>query len=469
MGAQAGSLISADTIYTAGQVREQILNYTNWAGLNYKPNSYALFTALGTVAISDNNNIVINDDTGFYTRFNVLSGAGDIIIPALGGVVNLDFDTLVAAGTNVLFREGMCFHIFGWSGATHDDRITAQVVIVAPAATGWTVKTIATQSSAASDGSVTFDNDAREGTVLVLSESSDKKGAAPSSLSLTPTSSENWLQYYRFPYGWSDDMISQDNHFGNVKENTAMEAESLMFKSFNNDMLFSKAPKKHNATLGTIVGTGLDKCFQGGLPYFMGAAALHDSDVKSHYLSLAYAATGVTPTTAAEGWAIINALQEWADKFESGGKTLLCICSTDFRNIIRRAAQLTGTVFYEGEIMIPTMAVDYQEIKLGHIKIRLVVDDEMEGNIAPFISKTVGVTTHYCYKNLYCYAVDPDYIGICYRRRKGDGIMAPNSFAIDQERNRKQEEHEYTMEGCLGLWHKRKHGMFFFEMTDNPN
>ena len=45
MGAQAGSLISADTIYTAGQVREQILNYTNWAGLNYKPNSYALFTA----------------------------------------------------------------------------------------------------------------------------------------------------------------------------------------------------------------------------------------------------------------------------------------------------------------------------------------------------------------------------------------------------------------------------------------
>lgn len=453
MGLTVGSLITSEDIYTEQGLKEQVINYSDWAGLYRTPTSFALFSHFGTINTNNNGKILMNNATGMPRK---ATAGADITVAAVGSVVIIDISTITSAlfsATNL--REGHMFRVNGWNTAGTPVRSSALIKVTNVVGTDVYFKTL----SITSTGSYVFDFNSTKGvTVVHLTNSEDLSGQAPESTTLTPTQTYNWSQLYRFPYGVTSDMESSDKHFTNERINNSMEAKDQLFGAINHDLLFSAVPlKPQSAESGGAAGTGDNSSVMGGLPWLLDMADLSSSSVVSH--SIEYTAI----TTQALALDVLDGLMDWADKFGSTSGVLYGLTSKTMRAFIRRAIMLAGETMIPGKVMLPDLSIYYEEINLGDVSIRLVCDEDLSTGSAPLISD--GTT--YVYKNYFIIALDLSTVGISYRNRVAvkdnplSGIMAMKLADIPQIRNGLTYEAEAVAELTCGITRKDRNGIFY--------
>jgi hypothetical protein len=313
-------------------------------------------------------------------------------------------------------------------------------------------KTLYSSSTAA----VTFDAVGAAGSSFIhLTDSEDLSGSAPEGTTLYPTQRKNWTQLYRHAYTVTEDMESADKFFSNTRLNNSKEAEELLHGSINHDLLFSLAPLKAGANeTGGATGTGDGSQFMGGVPWMLGTDNLSLSQTIYH--SVAITATG-TLSTAAEGIALIDGLYSWADKFKSAGGMLYGLTSKTMRARIRRAIMLSGDTLTRGKVELPSLTFFYDELDLGDIRLRLLVDDDLSSGSPMYV--TDG--TAYLYQNHVILALDTSTLGLIYRNRKDQGIMAPKNVPVGKINNEYVYRAEWVAELTCGITRQDKNGVFF--------
>jgi hypothetical protein len=441
-----GNYISSENIYTAQGLREQVLDYTDWAGLYKTPTSFALFSAMGNITTVNNPKIKMNETTGFPRR---AKATVDFTTVAAGSSGTIDLDTCT---TNVLKNEylavGDMIRINGYDADDGDERESALIRIVEKNGTQLIYKTL---HSTDGSNSTTWDISVQGGTYLHVTNAQDYTSSAPESKTIYPSQRDNWTQLYRFAYGVTEDMESSDKYFDATRLQNSREAEDRLYGAINADLMFSVAPLKPGADeSGGVSGTGGEEGVMGGLPYLLGCDDLSASNTIYH--SVAYAALD-----AANARTFIAGLYDWSDKFKSTGGLLYAITSKSMRAYIREAILYTGDVLTRGKVELPMLSFYYDEMDLGDIRIRLVVDDVVSSGSAPYITDgTVHVHT-----NLFMMALDMSTVGLGYRNRKDQGIMAPKNVPIGQIRNEYKYEAEWVAELTCAITRQDRNGVFF--------
>lgn len=443
-----GNYISGDDIYTADGIKEQVLNYGDWAGYYRTPTSFALFSAMGNIDVVKNGKELMNVTTGIARKASL---ASDTAFPVVGSVVDLDIATKTGSVmVNEQLQVGQVLIFSGYIGTAKGDRATVIARIVAPVGSFWRFKVL----HATTGTTTAFDfNSTRGSTFVALSDAKDLGGSAPASSTVYPTQRANWTQLFRHSYGVTEDAASQENLFNDIEMENSKESEDLLYASINNALLFNLAPIKPQQTEGVYVGTGDDSSLMGGLPYLLGCEDLSASQAISHgdnYVAI---------TDLATARAFMTELYNWADKFKNTGGTFYGLTSKAMRAYIRTAALYSATSFLDGKIALPTLDIHYMEIDLGDIKIRLVVDEAFSDGAAPFIYDG----TDYLHENLFIFALDMSTVGLIYRNRDKQGIMAPKNTPIEQIRNQFNTENEWTAELTCGMSRVDRNGVFFMK------
>lgn len=482
MTMQSNYFVTGEQIYTAQSLREQVMNETDWAGAEIRPEAFALFNALGTVEPTKNDHFLINDTIGADRYFKALNA--DVATAALGASVEINFATVNTNIANNMFRPGMGFVIEGYTGTTYATRASVGVLITGPGTLGgWICKTVWIRKAAAAITATTFDYNAVVGsganqvvleTWLYLTDAEALNGAAPMASSWYPTQRFNYTQLIRVPYGWENDMASQANLFGDLKANTMKEAEALALGSAEHMMLFGQAAVKRGAadttgvTTGAL-GSGGNETFTGGIPFLLGSTNLSTTKTKYHGLRIDTAGTPTTgflqamPTTEAAARQCYGALMDFADKMHTTSEPLIALTTKAMRKWILQTFSFFGYHSREGVIEVPGMPIYYTEINLGSLKFRLVVSDELSAGNFPWIFDG----TYYALNDFGMFVLNPRHIGIKYREREEYGIMAMRDWPLEPLRRELKYESEIIMEFGVGLEHRHKHGVFYLYGADS--
>ncbi len=441
-----------------------VLNGTNWSGLEVKPNSFVLANAFGSVQNTGNTNFDIYGMMGIKPKYTAIA---DLETPDVGDSDSIEMHTIFGTGVDLEFRAGEMLIVNGYSHATAPTKASALLLITA-IDTSTHVATVTCLRTSTGSAVIFLAAAAGGSTVASRSENDTWGGSAPDSFSVEPNKIRQYMGLMRVPYGYKDTTISQQNDFGDLAGNTEREAENLLHHNLENMFMLSEAPLKENATdtiYGTsIVGTGGDRSYAGGLPWLLGCSNLSLSETKYHNVNIGTTATVaglIDACDTTEGKSVINGLYDWAMKFNTGGDVLMAFTSGDMMSLIRKSAAYFGTTFFDGQIALPNLTIFYKEIKLGNISIRLINSDVLSGQNAPVIYDG----TNYGYRNYFLFAINPSFWGLSYHMSKKDGLMVPANFEIPAVRRIRQEEFEYTAACAPALWNQHRHGVFFISTS----
>ena len=455
--------ISFNDIYTEQGINEQILAYPNWGGLYTVPTSFALWSKLGNIETSMNPKLLIPRQTGVK---RIYTATADFTTAAAGSVVAINFETAFGTGSHSQFRKGNMVHINGYDATTYASKSYALVELVSDVGDGanWNCKTIASYAGSTASSAISWDAVGAKGnTYASLTDNQLWNSSAPEALSITPEFREQWCSLKRFSYTVDNVLAGTDTYFTNKWENTSNEAESMLLGAFNHDLLFSTTPVKDNsADSVTLVGTGKNSSLFGGLPWMLQTTDLSASSCVTRYGSAARPTTLSNPSEA-ESRAIMSALYTISDQFDGLNGALLALTSTNMRALIRDVANTLGVDNYAGEIALPNITVYYQEIDLGGVKIRMVVDEALNNENGPYIYDG----TNLVFANYFMYILDPRYMGFSYRVRDKFGIMVPSNLDIEAINNELSERKEWRAEGMPALWNQRRHAVFFLYGSDS--
>lgn len=472
MTMQSNYFVTGETIYSAQTLKEQVMNETDWAGAEITPYAFAAFNALGSVETTNNDHFLINDTIGTNRYF---VATANIATAALGASIEIVMAN-ISGEADAQFRPGMAFIVEGFTSTTYLSRASVTLLITGKGPNGgWICRTMVIRKASAAVTATTFAYDSTKGsTYLYLTDAEALNGAAPQASTWYPTQRYNYTQLIRIPYGWENDMASQNNLFGDIKANNMKEAEALVLGAAEHMMLYGQAAVKRGTadssgvTSGAL-GSGGNETMTGGIPFLLGCNDLSATKTKYHGFKIDVAGTPTTgflagyPTTEAAARQGYKALRDFADKMQPSTRPHLCLTTKAMRSWVTEVFGWLGYRSIPGRISAPGLDIYYEEIELGDIRFRMIVSEEMSGGQFPFVFDG----TNYVYDKFGMFVLNPNHIGIKYRNRDEYGIMAMRDLPLEQLRRELKYESEIMMEFGVGLSHRHKHGVFYLYGTDS--
>ena len=431
----------------------QIANYYDWGRLQMDSQFFAVMTNFGLADAINNTEVEIVGTAEYTNRLSVASGQ-TILIPAINSesAAYINFDTVSGTtGYRGIYQVGDAFYVRGDADGTEanrtdGDQVEAIVRISDVDSSGdYKLTTLwVTKDSASAYAAATLDTN----TTLLNTKIDDFDGDAPDIELLRPDIGYNYMQMFRVPFGTGFVEKSQKHKYDNSMAYQGQISQDKIMMQINRALLFSTFGRNAASTATRETssgladgGTGLDYGHMKGLAGFLGANALGSSDVISQ----------IDTGSSVDFWN----LRDWATGFTVGGMIKYAVCAPSFANDIARAAYDAGFRQVEGSIQFPRFEFKYKEYDLGVIRLRIIVDRNLE-----WMSPVVYDGTNYAAAKKFLFAVDPQYFKIHFHNNDELGIMAPSLYKINTTNNSHKDKREWKAALTCALRKPQAHGIY---------
>lgn len=441
----------------------QIANYYDWGRLYTNSQFTALMNNLGNIAPAGDTEITFNDETDLTHKFTMATGQ-TMTIPAINAesAAFINLNTFTGLTTiNGLYQVGDAFQVRAQVDVTAGNRTAADAVDIILRVTDvnssghvkFTTLYVTTDSAGAYTTCVIGNSTTAANMLPVFLQTKidEYDGDAPNVESIRPSQYYNYMQMMRFPYGKGIVESSHTTKYDNSLDYLGLMEMDRLLMEMNRVLIFNPhgraaAATSYNESSSALAdgGTGADYGMCNGLTGLLNADALSASTTSPYRVD-----TG----TSVDFWN----LRAWANDFTTGNMVKYGLTSPSFADKIARAAYSVGYVPTTGSIEFPRWAWQYKEYDLGAIKLRLVVDRNMEW-FTPKVRDTVN-SRNVGQKNL-LFAIDPEYFKIFYHQNKYLGVMAPGVYDIDTTNGSHKKKKECKVAFSCALWKKSAHGIY---------